>query len=253
MSHSAPVVFVVSDDGTTRQALEVLIRAKGWNARTFPSAEAFLGHPVVAVPSCLLLDATHRDVDWLQVQRRAATRRSQTLIIFLSRYVDLPMAVQAIKAGALEFFTIPFRDDALVTAIGDAVERSRLSLEQSAKMKALQDAYESLSRREREVMGLVACGYLNKQVGWELGISEITVKAHRGKVMRKMRAGSLADLVRMAAGLHLPATQWMSGTGSNGHSGLHSLTSSTTLPRTCRPRSASAAAANWVQELRQPT
>jgi RNA polymerase sigma factor (sigma-70 family) len=203
MSQVKSIVFVISDDPATCRSLEVLIRRAGWQAESFPSAEAFLARPPVPIPNCLLLEATSPEDDWLQVQRRVAAERGQTPIIYLSRSVDLPLAVRAIKAGAAEFFTIPYGEDALTAAIGDAMERSRVYLDQEARMRGLRVAYASLSPREREVMELVASGYLNKQVGAELGISEMTVKAHRGKVMRKMQAGSLADLVRMAAGLQV--------------------------------------------------
>jgi FixJ family two-component response regulator len=196
-------VFVVSDDPSTCRSLQVFLRHAGWQAEVFPSAEAFLLRPPPTVPSCILLEASRPEVAWLQVQRRVATERGQTPIIYLSPYVDLPLAVRAIKAGAAEFFTKPYDDEALAAGIADALVRSRSLLDEEAKVRDLRTAFASLSRREREVMGLVTSGYLNKQVGSELGITEITVKAHRGKVMRKMRAGSLADLVRMAAGLQI--------------------------------------------------
>jgi FixJ family two-component response regulator len=198
-----PTVFVVSDDAATCRSLEALIRRARWQPETLATADAFLAWPPAPGPSCLLLEATRPEVDWVQVQRRLAAERSQTPIIYLSPYVDLPLAVRAIKAGAAEFFTIPFVDDALTAGITDALERSRVLLDQDAKMRGLRAAYASLSPREREVMELVASGYLNKQVGGELGICEMTVKVHRGNVMRKMGAGSLADLVRMAAWLQV--------------------------------------------------
>jgi RNA polymerase sigma factor (sigma-70 family) len=203
MSPSIPTVFVVSDDSASCRSLEALIRRPRWQGETFATAEAFLARPPVPVPSCLLLEATRPEVDWLQVQRRVSAERGETPVIYLSPYADLPLAVRAIKAGATEFFTRPYGDDTLAAAIEDALARSRTALEQEATMRRLRAAYASLSPREREVMGLVASGYLNKQVGGELGISEMTVKVHRGNVMRKMRAGSLADLVRMAAGLQV--------------------------------------------------
>ena len=202
MSHNTPIVFVVDDDISVRESLELLIRCTGWQPETFPSAAAFLAHPRVRVPSCLVLDVALPDLNGLDVQQRLVDR-TEMPIIFITGYGDVPMTVQAMKAGAVEFLTKPFDDDVLVSAIGHALERSRTALSHEAELRTLQDDYASLSRREREVMALVVAGLLNKQVGWELGISEITVKAHRGRVMRKMQADSLPDLVNMAAALRL--------------------------------------------------
>jgi FixJ family two-component response regulator len=202
MSHNTPIVFVVDDDISVRESLEWLIRCAGWQPETFPSAAAFLARPRVRVPSCVVLDVALPDLNGLDVQQRLVDRPEMP-IIFITGYGDVPMTVQAMKAGAVEFLTKPFDDDVLVSAIGHALERSRTALDHEAELRALRDDYASLSRREREVMALVVAGLLNKQVGWELGISEITVKAHRGKMMRKMKATSLTDLVKMAASLRL--------------------------------------------------
>jgi FixJ family two-component response regulator len=203
MSHPTPIVFVVDDDVSVRESLESLIRCAGWEPETFASAQEFLSRPRVLAPSCLVLDVTLPDLNGLDLQKRVAVDRIDMPIIFITGYGDVPMTVQAMKAGAVEFLTKPFGDDVLLSAIRDAIERSRIALAHEAEMRALRDRHASLSRREREVMALVISGLLNKQVGGELGISEITVKAHRGKVMRKMKAGSLADLVTMAARLRL--------------------------------------------------
>jgi FixJ family two-component response regulator len=203
MSHATPIVFVVDDDVSVRESLELLIRDAGWQPETFESAWEFLSHPRVLVPSCLVLDVTLPGLNGLDLQKRVAVDRTDMPIIFITGYGDVPMTVQAMKAGAVEFLTKPFGDDALLSAIRQALERSRSALAHEAEIRGLRDCYASLSRREREVMALVVRGLLNKQVGFELGISEITVKAHRGKVMRKMNANSLADLVTMAASLRL--------------------------------------------------
>ena len=203
MSHATPVVYVVDDDVSVRESLEALIRCAGWEPETFASAQEFLARPRVLAPSCLVLDVTLPGLNGLDLQKRVAVDRIDMPIIFITGYGDVPMTVQAMKAGAVEFLTKPFRDDVLLTAIRNALERSHTALAHEAETRALRDCYASLSRREREVMALVVSGLLNKQVGFELGISEITVKAHRGKVMRKMKAGSLADLVNMAASLRL--------------------------------------------------
>ena len=193
-----PIVFVVDDDISVRESLELLIRCEGWQAETFAAAQEFLSRPRVLVPSCLVLDVSLPGLNGLELQRRVAIERTDMPIIFITGYGDVLTTVQAMKAGAIEFFTKPYGEDALLGAIRVALERSRVALSREAEMKVLQDRYTSLSHRERQVMALVVAGLLNKQIGGELGISEITVKAHRGKVMQKMKADSLADLVRMA-------------------------------------------------------
>ena len=203
MTDAIPTVFVVDDDISVRESLELLIRCAGWQAETFPSAQEFLSRPRVLAPSCLVLDVGLPDLNGLDLQKRVAADRSDMPIIFITGYGDVPMTVQAMKAGAVEFLTKPFGDEVLLRAIRNALERSRTALSDEAETRALRESYASLSRREREVMALVVSGRLNKQVGGQLGISEITVKAHRGRVMRKMKADSLADLVKMAASLRL--------------------------------------------------
>jgi FixJ family two-component response regulator len=201
---ATPIVFVVDDDVSVRQSLALLIESAGWHAETFASAQSFLSCPRVLGPSCLVLDLTLPDINGLELQKRVAGDRIGMPIIFISGYGDVPMTVQAMKAGAVEFLTKPLHGDVLLSAIRHAIERSRAALDHEAEMRSLRDRYALLSRREREVLALVVSGLLNKQVGAELDISEITVKAHRGQVMRKMKADSFADLVKMAARLRIP-------------------------------------------------
>jgi FixJ family two-component response regulator len=192
-----PVVFVVDDDVSVRESLDALLQTAGWRTETFPSAEAFLARPREPVPSCLVLDVGLPDINGLDLQNRVANRLDMP-IIFITGHGDVPMTVRAMKAGAVEFLTKPFGDDVLLIAINQAIERSRMVLAHEAELAAQRACYASLSRRELQVMTLIVSGLLNKQVGGELGISEITVKAHRGQVMRKMKARSFADLVTMA-------------------------------------------------------
>jgi FixJ family two-component response regulator len=202
MSDVTPIVFVVDDDVSVRESLELLIRCEGWQPKTFASAQEFLDYPRVLIPNCLVLDVSLPGLNGLDLQGLVAGERTDMPIIFITGHGDVPMTVQAMKAGAVEFLTKPFDDDVLLAAIRTALEHSRVALSLEAEMRVLRDRYASLSQRERQVMALVVSGLLNKQVAGELGISEITVKAHRGKAMQKMKADSLADLVKMAARLH---------------------------------------------------
>lgn len=204
MTQATPIVFVVDDDVSVRESLEPLIRWAGFEVETFASAREFLARPPAAAPSCLVLDVKLPDLNGLDLQARIAVERREMPILFITGYGDVPMTVKAMKAGAVEFLTKPFADGVLLEAVRQAIERSRAALGEAADLKELQDRYASLTRREREVMSWVVAGLLNKQIGAEMGTSEITVKAHRGNVMRKMKAGSLADLVRTAARLNLP-------------------------------------------------
>jgi FixJ family two-component response regulator len=208
MLQAIPIVFVVDDDISVRESLELLIRSEGWQPEVFASAQEFLVHPRTPVPSCLILDVSLPGLNGLDLQKRIAAERTDMPIIFITGYGDVPMTVQAMKAGAVEFLTKPYSNDVLLNAIRHAIARSHAVLGREAELQALRSCYGSLTNREREVMTLVVSGRLNKQVGGELGISEITVKAHRGKVMQKMNADSLPDLVKMAARLRLaPATK----------------------------------------------
>jgi FixJ family two-component response regulator len=195
-----PIVYVVDDDASVRQSLELLVEAAGFESRTFGSAQEFLSHRRVVMPGCVVLDVHLPDLNGLTLQEHIA---GELPVIFITGYGDVPTSVRAMKAGAVEFLLKPFADDALLGAICSAIDRSRAAMAQDAAMCALRDRFAMLTPRERQVMALVSRGRLNKQVGGELGISEITVKAHRGNMMRKMKACSLPDLVDMANGLGL--------------------------------------------------
>jgi len=201
VSQATPIVFVVDDDVSVRESLELLIRSEGWQSEIFASAQEFLIRPRAFVPSCLVLDVSLPGLNGLDLQRRLVVERPEMPIIFVTGYGNVPMSVEAMKAGAVEFLMKPFGDEVLLSAIRQAIERSRVALDDEADMRTLRDRYASLTRREREVMTLVVSGLMNKQVAGELGISEITVKAHRGEMMQKMKADSLAGLVKMAARL----------------------------------------------------
>jgi len=203
-SSESPIIFVVNCDAAERESLESFIYSNGWQPQTFASVEKFLCQPSSVVPSCLILNAS-QDCHSLEVQKRLMLERPEVPIILATSYVDVRMVVQAIKAGAIEFLTKPFIDDLLVSAIRQALDRSRANLARQTQMRALKECYVALTPREREVMALVASGMLNKEVGAELDISERTVKGHRGRMMQKMKANSLAELVKMAARLRLPA------------------------------------------------
>ncbi|MGJ5817383.1 response regulator transcription factor [Paludibaculum fermentans] len=201
-----PLVFIVDDDVSVRESLELLILQEGWQPETFGTADDFLKRPPPVVPSCLILDVSLPGISGLDLQGRIAKERLEMPIIFITGHGDIPMSVRAMKAGAVEFLTKPFTNEALVTAVKQSLERSRTALSEQEVLRELRGNYSSLSPRERDVMALVVAGLLNKQVGAELGITEITVKAHRGRVMQKMNAASLADLVKIATklGLRLP-------------------------------------------------
>jgi FixJ family two-component response regulator len=198
-----PIVFVVDDDVCVRESLEAMIHSAGWQPHAFASAQDFLARPRSFVPSCLVLDVTLPELNGLEWQRRIAADRTDMPIIIITGHGDVAMTVQAMKAGALEFLTKPFREEVLLSAIRYAIERSHAALRLGAHLRALQGRYALLSRREREVMALVVAGRLNEQVGGELGISEITLKAHRGRAMQKMQARTFVDLVNMATTLRV--------------------------------------------------
>jgi FixJ family two-component response regulator len=206
-SQQKPIVFVVDDDISVRESLELLIRFAGWQPETFASAGAFLEHPRTTMPNCLVLDISLPDLNGLELQKLIASERTDMPIIFITGHGDVPITVQAMKGGAVEFLTKPFDDEVLLNAIRHAIRRSAAVLDDQAEVTALRSNYESLTPREQDVLRLVVAGMLNKQIGLKLGISEITVKAHRGKMMQKMKADSLADLVKTAVRLGLaPAT-----------------------------------------------
>ena len=202
-SQQKPIVFVVDDDISVRESLELLIKFAGWQPETFESAAEFLAHPRSSTPSCLVLDVSLPDLNGLELQKLIASDRTDMPIIFITGHGDVPMTVQAMKAGAVEFLTKPFDDEVLLGAIRHAIKRSMAVLNDQVEITALRSSYESLTPREQDVMKLVVSGMLNKQIGMKLGISEITVKAHRGKMMQKMKAESLADLVKTAVRLGL--------------------------------------------------
>ncbi len=202
-SQQKPIVFVVDDDVSVRESLDLLIKFAGWQSETFASAVDFLARPRTTTPSCLVLDVSLPDLDGLELQKLIASERTDMPIIFITGHGDVPMTVKAMKGGAVEFLTKPFDDEVLLSAIRHALKRSAVVLDDQAETSALRSSYESLTPREREVMQLVVAGMLNKQIGLKLGISEVTVKAHRGKMMRKMKAESLADLVKTAVRLGL--------------------------------------------------
>src|SRR5688572_9624430 len=201
MSDPGATVYVVDDDASVRSSLESLIWSAGWKAATFGSAGDFLASRRVAAPACLVLDVMLPDINGLELQGRVASERSAMPIVFISGYGDVPMTVQAMKRGAVDFFTKPFHGDSILAAIGRAIQRSHIALDRDAELTVLRDRYRSLSQRERQVMVLVVTGMLNKQVADALFISEVTVKVHRGRAMRKMGARSFADLVKMSARL----------------------------------------------------
>ena len=203
MSQTTPIVFIVDDDISVRESLELLLRHEGLGVESFVSAQEFLGHPRATVPSCLVLDYSLPGLTGLELQKRIAVERNEMPIIFITGHGNIPMTVQAMKAGAIEFLTKPFSDQILLNAIHNALRRSKALLDRDTEIRVLKARYTLLTAREREVMVLVVAGLPNKQVGGELGISEITVKAHRGSMMRKMEADSLPELVSMAARLRL--------------------------------------------------
>lgn len=204
MATARSIVYVVDDDAWVRESLETLIEDEGWQPETFASAQEFLDHPRAFTPNCLVLDVSLPRLNGLELQKRMA-ERTEMPIIFLTGHGDIPMSVGAMKAGAVEFLTKPFNAEVLLTAIRHALERSRVALAQEVEMRELRERYASLSRRERNVMAWVVAGLLNKQVAGELDIAESTVKAHRGQVMQKMKANSVADLVKMTVKLGLKA------------------------------------------------
>jgi FixJ family two-component response regulator len=203
MTGTSPTIFVVDDDISVRESLELLIRKHGWHPETFISAHEFLARPRLFAPSCLVLDFSLPGLTGLELQKHVAIELPHLPIIFLTGFGDIPMTVQAMKPGAVEFLTKPFSNESLLSAIRNAIEHSRVKLDSEMEIRALKARFAALTMRERQVMTLVVSGMLNKQIGFELGITEITVKFHRGHIMQKMKADSIAELVNMATRLRL--------------------------------------------------
>ena len=208
---SSPIVIVVDDDISVRESLELLIKKQGWQSKTFSSGQEFLESARVLVPNCLLLDLSLPGLNGLDLQKRIVIERAEMPIIFITGYGDVPKSVEAMKGGAAEFLTKPLNHEVLLSAVRQSLERSRLALTRDVELQTLRSRYASLTARERQVMTLIVSGLLNKQVGGQMDIAESTVKAHRGRVMQKMNAESLADLVKMAAKLHIPEAPSSSG------------------------------------------
>lgn len=202
-SQPKPIVFVVDDDVSVRESLDLMIKFAGWQPETFASAGEFLARPRTSLPSCLVLDISLPDLNGLELQNMIASERTDMPIIFITGHGDVPMTVKAMKGGAVEFLIKPFDDEVLLSAIRHALKRSAAVLDEQTQTSALRSDYESLTPREQDVMRYVVAGMLNKQIAMKLGISEITVKAHRGKMMQKMKADSVADLVKTAVRLGL--------------------------------------------------
>jgi FixJ family two-component response regulator len=207
LQESDALIAIVDDDPSARQGLQRLVRSVGWKAETFASAQEFLAHAQIEPPSCVVLDLQMPGLSGLDLQKRMAEAGLETPIVFLTGHGNIPASVQAIKAGAIEFLTKPFDEQDLLRAIQEAIERDRRTRQQQAGIRDLRDRYESLTAREQEVLRQVVSGLLNKQIAGELGITEDTVKFHRGHIMRKMQADSLADLVRMAETLGIGPDQ----------------------------------------------
>jgi len=207
MSEAEPTIFVIDDDPSVRQSLESLIKSVGWRVRTYGSAQEFLGSVHLDAPGCIVLDVRLPGLSGLDLQQALLRAKSHLPVIFITGHGDIPMSVQAMKAGAVEFLPKPFREQVLLDALILALDRDRTTRQQRANLAALRERYDSLTPREQEVMGLVVSGLLNKQIAATLGVSEVTVKVHRGRIMEKMQADSLANLVRMAERLGIPASK----------------------------------------------
>ena len=207
MSEAEPAIFVIDDDLSVRQSLESLIKSVGWRVRTYGSAQEFLGSGHLEAPGCIVLDVRLPGLSGLDLQQALLRAKSHLPVIFITGHGDIPMSVQAMKAGAVEFLPKPFREQDLLDALKLALDRDRITRQQRAELAALRARYDSVTPREQQVMGLLVTGLLNKEIAATLGVSEVTIKVHRSQIMQKMQADSLANLVRMAERLGIPASK----------------------------------------------